>query len=132
MKRFNYSSGSPYEPIVGYCRAVKINNMIFIAGTAPIAEDGSPAFPGDMYLQTKKCLEIIKSAIENAGGSIENVVRTRVFLTDASRWKEAGKAHGELFGKIRPVSTFVEVSRLIDEEWLVEIEADCVMENGKS
>jgi enamine deaminase RidA (YjgF/YER057c/UK114 family) len=128
MNRLNFSSGSPYEPIVGYSRAVRIGNTIHIAGTAPIADDGSPAFPGDMYQQTKKCLEIIKSAIENAGGSIENVVRTRVFLTDASRWREAGKAHGEIFGEIRPVSTFVEVSRLIDDKWLVEIEAECVLE----
>jgi enamine deaminase RidA (YjgF/YER057c/UK114 family) len=99
-----------------------------VAGTAPIAKDGSTASPGDVYGQTCRCLEIIESAIREAGGSLSNVIRTRVMLTDISLWREAGKAHGEFFGKVRPACTFVEVSALIDKDWLVEVEADCVMD----
>lgn len=128
MKRKNVSSGGPYESIVGYSRALRTNNLIFVSGTAPIAEDGETAFPGDLYKQSKYCLEILEKAIVELGGKMESVVRTRVYLTDADRWEEAGKAHGEVFGRIRPACTFIEVSRLLKEDWLVEIEADCVLE----
>lgn len=125
MKRLHVSSGSPFEKPIGFSRAVRSGNRILVSGTAPILEDGSPAFPGDVYNQTKHCLEIIRQAIIDAGGELEGVVRTRVYLTDADTWKEAGKAHGEFFGSVRPASTFVEVSRLIDPAWMVEIEAEC-------
>jgi enamine deaminase RidA (YjgF/YER057c/UK114 family) len=121
------SSGSPFEPQIGFSRAVRVANWIAVAGTAPIAPNGSVASPGDAYGQTIRCLEIIEGAIRAAGGSLENVLRTRIMLTDISRWREAARAHGEVFGEIRPASTFVEVKGLIDPEWLVEIEADCIV-----
>jgi enamine deaminase RidA (YjgF/YER057c/UK114 family) len=127
MKRTLVSSGSPFEDSVGFSRAVRTGNIIAVAGTAPIAADGSTAAPGDVYGQASRCLKIIKNAIEDAGGSIENVTRTRVMLTDISRWKDAARAHGEMFASIRPACTFVEVSSLIDKDWLVEIEADCIL-----
>lgn len=127
MKRKNISSGSPYEDVVGVSRAVRIGNIIAVSGTAPIAEDKTTACPNDVYGQTKTCIEIIKKAIEEAGGNLENVVRTRVMLTDISKWEEAAKAHGEAFRKIKPVCTFFEVKRFIKEDWLVEIEADCIV-----
>jgi enamine deaminase RidA (YjgF/YER057c/UK114 family) len=127
--RQNISSGSPYEQPIGFSRAVRIGNRISVSGTAPIAADGSAAHPGDMYGQALRCLEIIRDAIEAAGGRLEDVIRTRVYLTDADRWQDAASAHGKLFGNIRPACTFVEVSRLIDPDWLVEIEAECVVIN---
>ena len=122
------SSGSPYEPQIGFSRAVRIGPFVAVSGTTPIAPDGSVAAPGDMYGQTKRCLEIISQAIAQAGLSMDSVIRTRVMLTDMSRWKEAAKAHGEVFGKIKPASTFVEIKGLVEPGWLVEIEADCVAE----
>ena len=122
------SSGSPYEPQIGFSRAVRIGPFVAVSGTTPIAPDGSVAAPGDMYGQTKRCLEIISQAIAQAGLSMDSVIRTRVMLTDMSRWKEAAKAHGEVFGKIKPASTFVEIKGLVDPGWLVEIEADCIAE----
>ena len=119
------SSGSPFERSIGFSRAIRTGNRILVSGTAPISEDGSTAFPGDVYLQTRRCLEIIQKAIEDGGGTLQDVIRTRVYLCNADTWKEVGKAHSEFFGEIRPASTFVEVSRLIDLEWLVEIEAEC-------
>jgi enamine deaminase RidA (YjgF/YER057c/UK114 family) len=101
--------------------------MISVSGTAPIADDGSPAFPGDLYNQTKRCLAIIEKAIQDAGGTLENVIRTRMFLTDISRWEEAARAHGEFFSEIRPAATMVEINGLINPEWLVEMEADCIV-----
>jgi enamine deaminase RidA (YjgF/YER057c/UK114 family) len=127
MQRKNISSGSPFEEPVGYCRAVRVGNIIAVAGTAPIAAGGSTAAPGDVYGQTRHCLEIIKQAIQEAGGNIHHVVRTRVMLKDATSWKEAAKAHGEMFSSIKPACTFVEVSGFIDKDWLVEIEADCYL-----
>jgi enamine deaminase RidA (YjgF/YER057c/UK114 family) len=119
------SSGSPFEKPIGFSRAVRTSKRILVSGTAPIAADGSAAFPGDVYRQTRHCLQIIEKAIVEAGGQLKDVVRTRVYLTDADTWQEAGKAHGEFFGGIRPASTFVEVSRLINPAWMVEIEAEC-------
>jgi enamine deaminase RidA (YjgF/YER057c/UK114 family) len=130
MGRINVSSGSPFEGSIGFSRAVKIGNIIAVSGTAPIAKDGSTAAFGDVYGQTLRCLEIIKQSIEDAGSTIENVIRTRVMLTDISRWKEAAKAHGQMFGTIKPACSFVEVKGLINKDWLVEIEADCVLQES--
>jgi enamine deaminase RidA (YjgF/YER057c/UK114 family) len=124
--RQQVSSGSPYEPQIGFSRAVRVGPFVAVSGTAPIAPDGSVAAPGDLYGQTKRCLEIIAQAIAEAGLTLEDVIRTRVMLTDISRWKEAARAHGEFFSAVRPASTFVEVKGLIDRGWLVEIEADCI------
>jgi enamine deaminase RidA (YjgF/YER057c/UK114 family) len=123
------SFGSPYEPRIGFSRAVRIGPFVAVSGTAPIAPDGSVASPGDLYGQTRRCLAIIEQAIAKAGLGMDSVIRTRVMLTDMSRWQEAARAHGEVFGEIRPASTFVEVKGLIDRGWLVEIEADCVAED---
>ncbi len=128
MKRFNVSSGSEYEEPIGFSRAVRIGNLISVSGTAPIAKDGTTACPGDLYNQTKKCIEIIEKAIVDAGGHLSDVIRTRIYLKDISIWKEAAKAHGEYFSAIRPACTFVGIKDLIRQDWLVEIEADCVVE----
>ncbi len=127
MTRKNISSGSPFEKPIGFSRAARIGNMIAVSGTAAIAPDGSTAHPGDVYGQTKYCLEITKKAIEEAGGRLENVIRTRIMLTDISTWKEAAKAHGEFFSEIRPACTFVEVKGFVNADWLVETEANCVV-----
>ena len=123
------SSGSPYEPTIGFSRAVRVGNIVAVSGSAPIAPDGGVAAPGDLHGQTRRCLEIIAQAISGAGLGLDSVIRTRVMLTDISRWEEAARAHGEVFGAIRPASTFVEVKGLIRREWLVEIEADCVVDS---
>ena len=128
--RQQVSSGSPYEPQIGFSRAVRVGPFVAVSGTAPIAPDGSVAAPGDLYGQTKRCLEIIAQAIAEAGLTLEDVIRTRVMLTDISRWKEAARAHGEFFSAVRPASTFVEVKGLIDRGWLVEIEADGIARDG--
>ena len=120
------SSGSPFESRIGFSRAVRVGSIVAVAGTAPVAADGGVAAPGDMYGQTRRCLEIIAKAIGDAGLTLQSVIRTRVMLTDMSRWEEAARAHGEFFGDVRPASTFVEVKGLVRREWLVEIEADCV------
>ena len=127
MKRINISSGAKWEEIVGYSRAVKIDNLIEVAGTAPVI-DGKVIGIGDAYVQTKTCLQIIEKAITNAGGSLEDVIRTRMFVTDISRWEEYGRAHGEYFSIIKPVTTMVEVKSLIDPDMLIEIEATAVVE----
>jgi enamine deaminase RidA (YjgF/YER057c/UK114 family) len=127
--RQNISSGSPFEEPIGFSRAVRIGDRIAVSGTAPIAPDGTTAYPDDVYRQTRRCLEIIREAVEAAGGRLEDVIRTRVYLTDAVRWKEAARAHGKIFGGIRPACTFVEIGGLIDPAWLVEVEAECVVTN---
>ena len=125
-ERVNVSSGSPMEPVIGFSRAVRAGNIIAVAGTAPIGEDGKTASPGDVYGQTKRCIAISLEAIAQAGGAAASVIRTRIMLTDMSTWREAARAHGEVFKDIRPVCTFVEVKGFIDPEWLVETEMDCV------
>ena len=122
------SSNSPLEPQIGFSRAVRNGNIIAISGTAPIVKGGETAFIGDLYNQTKYCIEIIEKAIEQAGGRLENTIRTRIMLKDITKWKDAAKAHGEFFSEIRPACTFVEISRFINEDWLVEIEADCMLD----
>lgn len=124
------TSGSPFEPQIGFSRAVRVGPFLAIAGTAPVAPGGGVAAPGDVYGQTKRCLEIIQQAIAEAGLPLTSVLRTRVMLTDISGWQEAARAHGEFFSEIRPACTFVEVSRFIDPGWLVEIEADCVADES--
>ena len=121
MESVRVSTGSPYEEPIGFSRAVRRGNLIAVSGTAPIAEDGSVACPGDLHGQTRRCLDIIGSAIEKAGGSLSDVIRTRIYLTDATRWEEAGRAHGDVFGSIRPACSFVQVARLIDTGWLEKI-----------
>lgn len=130
MPRQLISSGSPFEKPIGFSRAVRVGNTIAVSGTAPLAPGGGTAYPGDLYRQTLTCLEIIKDAVEKAGGRMEDIIRTRIMLVDISRWQEAARAHGECFGEIRPASTFVQVSRFIDADWLVEIEADGVVVQG--
>lgn len=127
MQRQLVSSGSPFEKPIGFSRAVRVGNIIAVSGTAPIAPGGGTAYPGNLYKQTHTCIEIIKNAIESAGANLSDIVRTRIMLTDIDQWQEAARAHGEFFGDIRPASTFVEVSRFIDADWLVEMEADCVV-----
>jgi enamine deaminase RidA (YjgF/YER057c/UK114 family) len=124
------SSASPFEPRIGFSRAVRVGPFVAVSGTAPIAPGGGVAAPGDMYGQTKRCLEIIAQAVREAGLTMDSVIRTRVMLTDMSRWEEAARAHGEVFGSVRPASTFVEVKGLVDRAWLVEIEADCIDEKA--
>ena len=123
MKRV--SSGSPFEKQFGFSRAVRAGNVIHVAGTAPMDDDGNSVHAGDAYLQTKRCLEIISKAIEEAGGRLEQVVRTRIFLTDISYSQDAGRAHGEFFKDIRPASLMIEVNGFVRKEWLVEVEAEC-------
>jgi len=127
MERRNISGGSEWEPVVGYSRAVRVGDRVFVAGTAPAAEGGGVHAPGDAYAQTRRCLEIILKALGEAGASAADVVRTRMFVTDISRWQEYGRAHGEVFGEIRPATTMVEVRALIEPEMLIEIEAEAVV-----
>jgi enamine deaminase RidA (YjgF/YER057c/UK114 family) len=126
-ERRRISSGSPLEPQIGFSRAVRAGAHVAVAGTAPIAAGGGTAAPGDVYGQTRRCLEIVEQALGDAGAARGDVVRTRIMLTDIDRWREAARAHGEVFADVRPVCTFVQVSRFIDPDWLVEIEADAIV-----
>ncbi|MBO8162792.1 MAG: RidA family protein [Brevibacillus sp.] len=121
------SSGSPFEEIIGMSRGVRLGHFLAISGTAPLLPDGTTACPGDVYGQTKRCLEIMQEAVEDAGGRLHDTVRIRVMLTDISRWEQAAKAHHEVFSEIRPACTFVEVKGFIRGDWLVETEADCLI-----
>lgn len=125
--RTYYSSGSKWEPVVGYSRGIRVGNTIEISGTCAVEENGEVFGAGDPYTQTKKAISIIRQALENLGGSLENVVRTRIYVTNIQHWEEIGKAHGETFNSIRPVTTMVEVSRLISPDFLVEIEATAIL-----
>lgn len=121
----NISSGSPYEPIMGFCRAVRVGSHIHVAGTAPIMPDGADP-PEDAYDQTRRCLEIIVAALREAGAGPEHVVRTRVFMTDPADFERVARAHGEVFAEIRPANATV-VTQLLDPRWKVEIEADAIV-----
>ena len=122
--RKNYSSGAPWEEIVGYSRAVKINDVVEVSGTTSV-RDGK-VVGSNAYEQTKVCLKSIQEALENAGASLNHVVRTRMFVTDITNWEEVGRAHGEFFSQIKPATTMVEISNLIDPKMLVEIEVTAI------
>ena len=117
-------SASPLEPEIGFARAVRVGPHAWVAGTAPIGADGETVGDGDVAAQTNRCLEIASQALAAIDMGIENVVRTRIMLTDISRWREAAAVHGEWFGEIRPACTFVEVAGFVDPAWLVEVEID--------
>ena len=125
--RVTVSTGAPWEETVGYCRAVRIGDHIAVSGTAPVGDDGEVVGVGDAYVQARRCIEIIERALAEAGAGLEDVVRTRMFVTDISQWEAIGKAHGEAFAGIRPATSMVEVRALIDPDMLVEIEADAIV-----
>jgi enamine deaminase RidA (YjgF/YER057c/UK114 family) len=125
--RVNYSSGAKWEDIVGYSRAVKVGNVIEVTGTVAVNERNELIGEGDAYLQTKFIIQKIETFLMQAGGGLKDVVRTRMFVTDISRWEEYGKAHGEAFGEIRPCTSMVEVNKLIAPEYLIEIEATAIL-----
>ncbi len=126
-RRILVSSGSYLEPVIGFSRAVRVGNHIVIGGTAPIRAEGGTAGIGDVHAQTKRCLEIVEKALNDAGGGLEHVTRTRIILTDIGLWKDAARAHAEAFGTIRPVTTLMQVTAFVDPDWLVEIEAEAIV-----
>lgn len=126
-KRIRIQSGAPWEASVGYCRAVRVGPHIAVSGTAPVGEDGQVVGVGDAYAQAKRCLEIIANALAEAGATLDDVVRTRMFVTDISQWEAVGRAHGEAFAHTHPATSMVEVAGLIDPDMLVEIEADAIV-----
>jgi enamine deaminase RidA (YjgF/YER057c/UK114 family) len=126
VERQLISSGSPYEPVAGFSRAVRVGRHVYVAGTAPIMPGGGEP-PNDMYGQTRRCLEIVGGALEEAGASFADVVRTRAYATSADLFDEFARAHGEVFAQIRPASAFIVVAGLADPRWVVELEADAVV-----
>ena len=129
MERIRITTGSPWEPVVGYCRAIKVGNIIEVSGTTAM-KDGKVIGKDNPYEQTRFIFEIIQEALIKLGSSLEDVVRTRMFVTDISRWEDIGRAHGEFFKDIRPVATMVEVKSLIDPELLVEVEVQAITNNS--
>jgi enamine deaminase RidA (YjgF/YER057c/UK114 family) len=123
------SSGSPYELQIGISRAVRVGSVVAVSGTAPLGPDGRTVAVGDPAGQARRCLEIIKQALERAGASLDQVIRTRTLLTRIEDWQAVVSVHGEFFGAIRPANTVMQVTRFIDPDWLVEVEADAVVES---
>jgi enamine deaminase RidA (YjgF/YER057c/UK114 family) len=126
------SSGSPYEPRVGISRAVRVGSVIAVSGTAPLGSDGRTVGIGDAAAQARRCLEIIAVALEKAGASLRQVVRTRTLLVRIEDWQAVAAVHGEFFGEIRPANTIMQVSRFIDPDWLIEFEADAVVDDEQN
>lgn len=126
--RTNYSSGAKWEDIIGYSRAVKINNVIEVGGTVAVNDEGKTVGINDAYLQAKFIIQKIEKVLQQAGATLNDVVRTRMFVTDISRWEEYGKAHGEFFSQIKPCTSMIEVKGLIDKEYLIKIEATAIID----
>ena len=129
--RLNVSSGSPYEPVIGFSRAVRAGNIVAVGGTTA-GSGGKMVGIGDPAAQTRAILEIIAKALEDAGAHLEDVIRTRIYLTDIDHWEAVGRVHGDVFGEIRPASSVLQVTRFINPDWLVEIEADAVVSEARS
>ncbi|MBO0722991.1 MAG: RidA family protein [Blastocatellia bacterium] len=127
MERQHYSTGTKWEPIVGYARAVRVGNQVFVTGTTATDEHGEIVGLGDPYAQTVQIIRNIEKALNALGASLKDVVRTRMFVTDISLWQEYGRAHGEFFSEIKPCTTMVEIRKLIDDRMLIEIEADAIV-----
>jgi enamine deaminase RidA (YjgF/YER057c/UK114 family) len=129
--RLNVSSGSPYEPVIGFSRAVRVGNIVAVGGTTA-GSGGKMVGIGDPAAQARAILEIIAKALADAGARLEDVIRTRIYLTDIDHWEAVGRVHGEVFGEIRPASSILQVTRFINPDWLVEIEADAVVSDARN
>lgn len=127
MAEQRVSSGSPYEPQLGLSRAVRVGSIIAVSGTAPLGPDGKTVGQGDVAAQMRRCIEIVRAALEQLGSGLQDVIRTRILLTNIDDWESVGLVHGEYFGQIRPACTVMQISRFIDPDWLVELEVDAVV-----